>query len=349
VTNIDNVYNDMVINSELDNEVLGDPIFICGYPKSGTTLLASLLDGHSECLVVPEETKFFKKVILQNHEDRFDYLFFHTNISVLRKDIVDEPSGIRDYTKIDFSILYELSKKYWRQSEKSNIDLLESLVYGFANATKNVSYKYWVEKTPLNENYLDVIQQYWKKSKAILIIRDPRQTFCSHREYQHKKKQPSKIMIANFVARWKEGIRSFVHFLKNGGTGIIIRYEELVNDTEAVMKKVAHFIGVSYENNLLYPTRAGTSWSGNSAFNENDFNKVTPRSENYLDNLTKNEIQYIEYHLSELMHQNGYAPNFNKPSMLSVHAIYYDLHPKFNKIKRLIFVRLPQFLKKIFI
>lgn len=55
MTNIDNVYRDMGVNSEIDNEVLGQPVFICGCPKSGTTLLASLLDGHSELLIIPEE------------------------------------------------------------------------------------------------------------------------------------------------------------------------------------------------------------------------------------------------------------------------------------------------------
>ena len=32
------------------------PVFICGHPKSGTSLLRNLLDSHSELVVYPEET-----------------------------------------------------------------------------------------------------------------------------------------------------------------------------------------------------------------------------------------------------------------------------------------------------
>src|SRR5215510_14635185 len=39
------------------------PVFIGGYPRSGTTLLTSLLDSHSDLLVYPRETQFFKLVL----------------------------------------------------------------------------------------------------------------------------------------------------------------------------------------------------------------------------------------------------------------------------------------------
>lgn len=35
-------------------------VIISGYPKSGTTLLQSLLDYHPQLLVFPEEMKYFK-------------------------------------------------------------------------------------------------------------------------------------------------------------------------------------------------------------------------------------------------------------------------------------------------
>ena len=44
-------------------DFLNNPVFICGAPRSGTTLLSNLLDGHSELLVLPSEThilQYFK-------------------------------------------------------------------------------------------------------------------------------------------------------------------------------------------------------------------------------------------------------------------------------------------------
>ena len=38
------------------------PVFICGHPKSGTSLLRNLLDSHPQLLVFPEETTFFRQL-----------------------------------------------------------------------------------------------------------------------------------------------------------------------------------------------------------------------------------------------------------------------------------------------
>src|SRR3990172_5712525 len=37
--------------------------FICGHPKSGTSLVRGMLDSHPQLIVFPEETKFFRRVL----------------------------------------------------------------------------------------------------------------------------------------------------------------------------------------------------------------------------------------------------------------------------------------------
>src|SRR5437870_8975305 len=52
--------------------------FIAGQAKSGTTLLAALLDNHPEFLVLPQETAYFPTVLRKyrdaNRRAQFDYL-----------------------------------------------------------------------------------------------------------------------------------------------------------------------------------------------------------------------------------------------------------------------------------
>ena len=43
----------------LDRELLSRPVFVVGYPKSGTTLALALLDGHPQLAVIPGETRWF--------------------------------------------------------------------------------------------------------------------------------------------------------------------------------------------------------------------------------------------------------------------------------------------------
>lgn len=45
---------------------------------------------------------------------------------------------------------------------------------------------------------------------------------------------------------------------------IVYSYENLVNDTESVMKSISNKIGLNYNNSLLNPTIAGNAWGGSS-------------------------------------------------------------------------------------
>lgn len=44
-------------------ELRDRPIFICGHPKSGTSLLRNLLDFHPQLVVYPEESRFFRQFL----------------------------------------------------------------------------------------------------------------------------------------------------------------------------------------------------------------------------------------------------------------------------------------------
>src|SRR5256885_2344145 len=99
--------------------------FIAGQAKSGTTLLAALLDGHPELLVLPQETAYFPTV-LRKYQDRgrraqFDYL-----------------------TKQSFSRVLFGGEQKWREHEYKNfpqqkfLEMFEQLVSDPATVMKNV-------------------------------------------------------------------------------------------------------------------------------------------------------------------------------------------------------------------
>ena len=45
------------------SELRDSPVFIAGHPKSGTSLLRSVLDSHPELVAYPEETSFFRRYL----------------------------------------------------------------------------------------------------------------------------------------------------------------------------------------------------------------------------------------------------------------------------------------------
>ena len=77
-------------------------IFICGYPKSGTTLLLSLLDSHSELLVFPEEIQYFSRVYrVRGKLNKIRKIINETGANDPSVRFHDNPSGYIEYSNID--------------------------------------------------------------------------------------------------------------------------------------------------------------------------------------------------------------------------------------------------------
>jgi tetratricopeptide (TPR) repeat protein len=81
------------------------PVFICGHPKSGTTLLLALLDFNQDLAVFPEETTFFRYFIKNKRNNPWLTQSLHRFITLTKcrylmgKHVVDG-GGERDYRRI---------------------------------------------------------------------------------------------------------------------------------------------------------------------------------------------------------------------------------------------------------
>lgn len=109
---------------------------------------------------------------------------------MLSRGIIDGPSGRRNYEKFEYSSFERTAINNWNNSSQRLAHLMEAVVKGISIANRKSSFKAWVEKTPRNEYHLERIRQWRPKAKAVFMVRDPRQTFCSHRRYQQRKANP---------------------------------------------------------------------------------------------------------------------------------------------------------------
>jgi len=282
------------------------PIFICGYPKSGTTLLTSLLDNHNELLVIPEEIKFFNKVLRQNKDDRIEYLLNHSNLKLLKIGKFRSPSGDRDYSGFDYNIFLEHFFKYWNSSNKGSENILESVVNGLSVALNSNFFKAWVEKTPGTEFHLNTIINWWPNAKFVYLIRDPRQNYCSHFRYQKIKNKPLNITIKRFIKKWKNSVKAFEEFRNRTGKGFLIKYEDLVDNPKRIMENLADYLQIEFRDSLIIPTRIGIQWEGNSSDGKSR-NKIENNFYNYDKYLSNNEISIIDLKLRNEIIRYRYA------------------------------------------
>jgi len=314
----------------------GTPVFICGYPKSGTTLLLALLDNHSELLVFPEETHFFNKISGYPDRQNVEYLLSHTSIKTLGLGKVQITSGFRDYSNFDFDHFKEVLAESWHNSQKDERSLLECIFYSYGVETDRLNTKYWVEKTPLNEKYIKKAVRWWPDLKAIYIIRDPRDNYCSYKKQtekrfksrqdrivnnphlppKEKKREisilPLPLSLESFSANWLESINAWENYSRVFQNTMLIKYEELVNAPKVVMSRVCDFLEIDWDDTLLLPTRNGFPWAGNSMY-ETEFTGISASSiGRYEKNLSDYEKAFLHTWLRSVFKKYGWIMDGNK-------------------------------------
>ncbi len=248
------------------------PIFICGHPKAGTSLITALLDGHPLVVAYPEETMFFRRFIPaiegKSEDERIslvDQLLIHIfewnqeSPPPHQKDYPD-----RDYSDIDFETIRKTYRNELSSGEPKEYLNAAILSFGKVSGLLTDESRFWVEKTPYNEFYAAQIFDNWPDAHCIHIVRDPRDNFIS---YQRKQQDwTAKVFAWSWVRSTQAGLKNLKEFGK--AHYLLLRFEDLLQDPEAVTQQIADFLGIPWHEVLLTPTRAGDSWRGNSMFDD---------------------------------------------------------------------------------
>ena len=276
------------------------PIFVCGHPKAGTSLLRSVLDSHPEIIVYPEETGFFRRY-LPNAEgktlekklelaDRYLIHIFEWNQAHPPEHQTGFPD--RDYAGIPFEAVRSELRKQVAQQYQHEGDMLSAAMaaYGVVTGRLAASSRYWLEKTPYNERYARQIFDMWPQARCVHVVRDPRDNYVSYR-----RKHPD-WTAAFFAQSWETSTRLGLRNQKEFGAQRywLVTYEAFVEDPEKILTEMRGFLGISDHEALRQPTRDGREWKGNSMWAE-QFNQISAAPVGrWKDALNPQEVAAIE-------------------------------------------------------
>lgn len=296
------------MNEQLKNR----PVILMGYPKSGTTLLTSLLDGHPQLLVFPEELKSF------SYSEK--YIYSDSKLSPLEwaKKLTydshiqfeDQLSGkikgdVRNYSDLDLNLYKKkLSERLsLARTEKEVLLAVIESFYDIDHSDKSDK-RAWVQKTARTYLYFPLLHEWFGDNLVCLHMkRDPYDNCASWRKM-------SSLPIENIIRDWKISNSVADMARKKIKNYHFIQYEDLVLNPEKVMHQVCDWIGISFDKSLLQPTLNGKTWGGNSAHSRS-FVSVSASSVGvYKKLLTKEEIQYISQLLSRSVFKNIVAFRF---------------------------------------
>jgi hypothetical protein len=287
--------------------------FIAGQAKSGTTLLVSLLDGHPDLLAFPEETSFYPALERGYGKRGRDAQVGFLLEKSLARFILDaglQGGGGRDYSDFPRERLRERFLELARGREHAERNLLVLLVqaYGEMVGCDFGRLVNWVEKTPGNRDFLDAILADFPRAKILLTMRDPRAVLAARlqRVRENYEKRRGELHLFDNVRNWRVAATVALRWRERVKNLHVVRFEELLSETEATMRGVAKFLEIEFNDSLLVPTKAGKDWSGNSATKQS-FKKVsTEPIDRWRGYLTEAEVGWVEYHCGELMDALGY-------------------------------------------
>lgn len=314
------------------------PVFISGFNKSGTTLLLSLLDNHPQLLVLPEELHFFNSVLFSR--DKWDTIRKATGFRMFMEDSYLNDwaqgkswfkNGYPEYDKKRFCELLEKIKAK-RLSTKA---LLYGLFECFAEAD-NIKIRercYWVSKTTQNEIHFSIMQKMFRRLQFYYIIRDPRDVWTSYikrKAAASDKEQDRKFQLIKFASNWKVQVNQALALSEKRKKFCILRYEDIVSNTSEVMKHIAEQLAIKFNPSMLYPTRHGNTWEGNSIFSEVFCNLSQKPIGRYKKILPSFEKKWLEAMLHKEISKFGYKINDrnadSKPIDQDIRYEYYQYY-----------------------
>jgi hypothetical protein len=289
----------------------GRACLVAGSAKSGTTLLVALLDGHPALLPIPEETAYFptvrRKYRHASRKRQAAYLMEEAESRLLfEKEARDY--GNRDYRNFPRG---ELRAEFLRLAEdpaRKGVDLLALLAESLAKVEGRDlgSLRWWIEKTPANRWCFEDIRTVFPQGRIILTMRDPRAVTAAIIQRARKKNDP-RFSLYLCVKFWLQSAR-LAWQQRNSSHVLVVRFEDLLREPEASMRRVCAFLGVDFTEDLTRPTKAGVAWKGNSTGGTGFRGIDTAPIDRWKETLQPNELAFVERLAGPWMQRFDYPP-----------------------------------------
>ncbi len=246
----------MISNIFSSNKIISEEplIFPCGMSRSGTTLLTTILDSHSQVslgyelippkIPGPEMLKQLLKEGLILSEGSFEKcgkalnagqndvgLFFTRchRASISLEDLRQILDTLQKEGYTTISSLRERLEVAWRIADKKKLKE-NSQISGFK----------------LNISSFEEAYRLFPRGYLIYIIRDPRDVVDSHIERGFNR-TPQEI-----CSSWNQYINKFDKFYqKHSAISLVIRYEDLVKDPDQTIKKIFDKLPIHIEGSVF--------------------------------------------------------------------------------------------------
>jgi tetratricopeptide (TPR) repeat protein len=196
------------------------PVFVVGFPRSGTTLLELALDAHPQLKSMDEQR------------------FVQDALDELVASGADYPQRLRD---VSYEVLDHVRAGYWGRVAKK---------------VKLASGERLVDKNPLNILRLPVIRRVFPNARILLAVRHPCDVILSC--YMQQFRAPDFALLCRSIESLAVGFRRTFNYWYAQSALLApavheLKYEDFVRDFESGMRAVTDFLELPWAESMLRP------------------------------------------------------------------------------------------------
>lgn len=262
-------------------------IFVGGCQRTGTTLLRVILDTHPNICCGPEANLVYRGISPLRQTGRLQNLAERYSLSL-------------------DALLHILEKS---RSRAEFIDLF------FATYCRAQGKPRWAEKTPSNVREIGFIFRHFPNARFVHMIRDARDVVCSLRTHPRFEfvggqlvKLNTRHPISKCLHAWVSDVRAGLAW-RSDPRYIELKYEDLVNHKQAALRRLFHFLGEPWSEQVLAFHEVHTSSRDIRHFPQNpEATKPIYSSSigRWKCELSRGELTHIEQRAGRLLDALGY-------------------------------------------
>jgi hypothetical protein len=255
--------------------------------RSGGSLLSQLFDSHPQLHAHPHELKIghpkkylWPEIDLQQSPARwFDILFEESVIRHSREGYKKEPTSNLTFPFIFLpyaqkKIFLECIKKSGTVSLRDVFNAYMTSYFGawLNNNNYDGDKKFVTAFTPRLSESATAMEKFftiYPDGRLISILRDPKNWFPSALRHNKKIKKDKYSDIRIAIDQWKRNTEAINRNKERFKERVcVIKFEDLVQKTEQIMRHLSQFLQIEFHETLLVPTFNGSPIQANTSFKE---------------------------------------------------------------------------------
>jgi hypothetical protein len=187
-------------------------VFLLGFPRSGTTLLEVVLEGHPAVVSLEENELLIDAV----------------------REFMRRPTDLERLMRADDAALEPMRAAYWRLAAAAGV---------------YVSGKVFVDKHPLNTLKLPLIARLFPHAKILFACRDPRDIVLSCFRHRFRMSAPIyELLTLEGSARYYDVVMRLAVCLTSALKLDIclVRHEDVVTEFKREMRRICAYLGLEW-------------------------------------------------------------------------------------------------------